>query len=170
MWRPGSQAAVCGRDAAHADPHRQGEGRTVSAVHRHEEGIELEADRLRPMAAGGGAEIENIVLACPACHKGRRYEAGDTIARCEACERLMTAGNAGCFGWYEDGAEEIHRRRPHRAPRACHDCGAAPGTYHHDGCDSERCPKCDKHLLREWEHEACDLRYVFDLPDEASAP
>jgi hypothetical protein len=137
-----------------------------AAVHRHEEGDELEADRLRPLAAGGGAEIENIVVTCPTCHAERAYQAADATATCEACDRAMTENNAGCLGWYEDGAEEIHARIPHKGPGACHDCGAAPGTYHHDGCDSEPCPKCGRQLLREYEHAACDLRYVFDLPDD----
>ena len=24
----------------------------------------------------------------------------------------------------------------------CHDCGVAPGGFHHPGCDMERCPRC----------------------------
>jgi len=29
----------------------------------------------------------------------------------------------------------------------CHDCGAKPGEFHHDGCDTERCPACGGQLL-----------------------
>lgn len=29
----------------------------------------------------------------------------------------------------------------------CHDCKAPHGTYHHFGCDVERCPKCGHQLL-----------------------
>lgn len=29
----------------------------------------------------------------------------------------------------------------------CHDCGVLPGGFHHDGCDMERCPKCDGQLI-----------------------
>jgi hypothetical protein len=29
----------------------------------------------------------------------------------------------------------------------CGDCGRKPGQYHMDGCDIERCPKCQGQLL-----------------------
>jgi len=31
--------------------------------------------------------------------------------------------------------------------RACHDCGADAGEYHHPGCDSEECPRCQGQYL-----------------------
>lgn len=31
--------------------------------------------------------------------------------------------------------------------RACHDCNAQPGEYHHYGCDAERCPVCKGQML-----------------------
>ena len=29
----------------------------------------------------------------------------------------------------------------------CHDCNCKPGTYHHLGCDVERCPECNGQLI-----------------------
>jgi len=29
----------------------------------------------------------------------------------------------------------------------CTDCGAIPGTYHHGGCDAEKCPRCGHQVL-----------------------
>lgn len=29
----------------------------------------------------------------------------------------------------------------------CHDCGVAPGKYHHPGCDMARCPRCGGQLI-----------------------
>lgn len=29
----------------------------------------------------------------------------------------------------------------------CHDCGIKPRGIHHQGCDMERCPKCEGQLI-----------------------
>ena len=29
----------------------------------------------------------------------------------------------------------------------CHDCGAPRGSFHHPGCDDERCPRCEGQLI-----------------------
>ena len=29
----------------------------------------------------------------------------------------------------------------------CHDCGVMPSSYHHPGCDMERCPRCGGQLI-----------------------
>lgn len=29
----------------------------------------------------------------------------------------------------------------------CHDCGVQLGSYHHPGCDRERCPRCQGQLI-----------------------
>lgn len=34
-----------------------------------------------------------------------------------------------------------------RPGEVCHDCGAPYGTYHHPGCDMERCPRCGHQLI-----------------------
>ena len=34
-----------------------------------------------------------------------------------------------------------------RPGEVCHDCGAPYGTYHHPGCDAERCPRCGGQLI-----------------------
>lgn len=31
--------------------------------------------------------------------------------------------------------------------RECHDCGAPLWSYHHPGCDMERCPRCKGQLI-----------------------
>ena len=36
----------------------------------------------------------------------------------------------------------------------CGDCGARMGSYHHWGCDCERCPACGRQLL------SCDCKDV----------
>lgn len=39
-------------------------------------------------------------------------------------------------------ASEVLARYGH-----CHDCAAPLGTFHHIGCDMERCPRCGGQLL-----------------------
>lgn len=34
------------------------------------------------------------------------------------------------------------QNQPWEGPGNCHDCNCPPGTYHHPGCDEERCHKC----------------------------
>ena len=29
----------------------------------------------------------------------------------------------------------------------CHDCNVKPGSYHHPGCDMERCPVCGGQII-----------------------
>ena len=42
----------------------------------------------------------------------------------------------------------------HEEERNCHDCGCAPGHFHHPGCDNEMCPRCGGQLL------SCDCNYM----------
>ena len=42
----------------------------------------------------------------------------------------------------------------------CHDCNAAPGTYHTDGCDTEWCPLCKGQRM------CCDC----PVPDDERLP
>jgi len=85
---------------------------------------------------------------------------------CKDCQREMLDGT-GCiftkFGY--KGQTKTYKRIKCNDPEdlhaqfgetdKCHDCGAIAGTYHHDGCDSERCPNCKDQAL------GCDCE--FDL-------
>lgn len=42
----------------------------------------------------------------------------------------------------------------------CHDCGVAPGGFHHLGCDLQRCPLCRRQMM------TCGCRFDEDGPDE----
>lgn len=50
-----------------------------------------------------------------------------------------------------DWSNEFHR---------CHDCQAVPGTYHSDGCDTQRCPLCKGQRM------CCDC----PVPDDERLP
>ncbi len=70
-------------------------------------------------------------------------------AVCIDCNKNMLGeGRAGCTRKLVDGKPRI----PSAEPGNCHDCGVAPGTIHHLGCDSEICPTCGKHLLIDEKH------------------
>ena len=42
----------------------------------------------------------------------------------------------------------------------CHDCGVAPGGFHHLGCDMQRCPLCRRQMM------TCGCRFDEDGPEE----
>lgn len=60
---------------------------------------------------------------------------------CRWCGHEMGNGS-GCsvdkFGIY---ARVLWGRQDGEDGR-CHDCLVPPGSYHHPGCDAERCPLC----------------------------
>lgn len=65
-------------------------------------------------------------------------------ATCDRCDRPMIR-NGGCIthrNVYRHGADPFFENHPELAGFPCHDCGAAWGSYHHSGCDSERCTIC----------------------------
>ncbi len=83
-----------------------------------------------------------------------------------ACRREMAPGG-GCALRYFSFGEEIHKRikfgeevagMSHMAQDSgnCHDCNAAAGRYHHDGCDTEECPRCGQQSL------GCDCGDEFE--------
>lgn len=66
--------------------------------------------------------------------------------KCDACKQEMM-DRVGCtLTTFSDFADGIVRDRV-PADRDCHDCLAPAGTMHHPGCDSERCPKCQRQAL-----------------------
>lgn len=61
------------------------------------------------------------------------------MATCVFCGREMLL-HMGCTWQPEAGTP----RKPYPVGEKdpCHDCGCAPGTLHHPGCDMERCADC----------------------------
>ena len=65
-------------------------------------------------------------------------------AICPDCRKEMHPSTGGCI-WthYKMATGEMlprlayGERGEYTSPEGCHDCGCAPGTHHHFGCDSE---------------------------------
>jgi hypothetical protein len=48
---------------------------------------------------------------------------------------------------WKDAPEDFAARWKEVIQRPCHDCGVILGEIHLDGCDMERCPRCDRQYL-----------------------
>lgn len=80
------------------------------------------------------------------------------MAVCEVCNREMKTAD-GCVPLVferKDRRLRLADRQRRALPYAggwdsgtgrCHDCGAKVGHYHHNGCDVERCPFCERQAL-----------------------
>jgi hypothetical protein len=71
---------------------------------------------------------------CKACHKD--------MLKTDSCVKvpvLMPQGGSG--------PKKALEPLPYDGEGRCHDCNAAPGGYHHPGCDMERCPACGGQLI-----------------------
>lgn len=65
-----------------------------------------------------------------------------SYATCSLCKQEMVK-NGGCqLHSYEFASGETLTALVHDDDGSCHDCGVAPGNFHHPGCDWERCPRC----------------------------
>ena len=67
-------------------------------------------------------------------------------AICDTCKEAMYEGG-GCIahGYSASKHGPAIKAEPYDGQwtgAVCHDCNAAEGSYHHPGCDVERCPAC----------------------------
>lgn len=77
------------------------------------------------------------------------------MAICRYCDREMLNPEITTCRWntgigYADGAalSPVPYQPDDPEPgHRCHDCGIAPGGYHHPGCDMEICPRCNGQLI-----------------------
>jgi len=69
------------------------------------------------------------------------------MSECKFCglEMLGAVGCTICTIKFPDG--EILPSVAYKGKKLCHDCWVEPGSYHHPGCDMEKCPKCGGQLI-----------------------
>lgn len=75
------------------------------------------------------------------------------MAKCEWCNQDMLMADdcpANRNVEYPDG-ETLpaipYTNEYHQHDWRCHDCNVNVGSYHHPGCDMERCPRCEGQLI-----------------------
>ena len=79
------------------------------------------------------------------------------VAICHDCGDRMGKTKTCTHPYIQFGTEFFERNTTYfDANKRCHDCGITnkKGNIHHQGCDMERCPRCDGQLL------ACGCAYV----------
>jgi hypothetical protein len=66
------------------------------------------------------------------------------MATCIDCNLEMTTADGCTLSEVPIDGAQVARNR---CTRLCGDCRAKPGTFHHLGCDVERCPNCGRQLI-----------------------
>ena len=69
------------------------------------------------------------------------------MAVCQWCDKEMTKGEGGCTESTVKFPDDTVLDAVPNEDQQCGDCKCAPGTYHHPGCDRERCPRCGGQLI-----------------------
>ena len=82
----------------------------------------------------------------------RRQKDTSNYAECQVCKTRMSPNNKGCFSHMIDKSGKWEERIPYGGrgedtSMPCGDCGVREGAHHHDGCDSEDCPRCHDQML-----------------------
>jgi hypothetical protein len=91
---------------------------------------------------------------------------------CPACNREIAATDGCAIEGFDDFADQVPRIRirygsefrDHTPEWSCHDCNAAPGSFHHFGCDMEICPRCGRQAI------SCDCLYDSEPVSRWSPP
>lgn len=70
-------------------------------------------------------------------------------ATCEDCKTEMVPGGKCTVKFYQLKNNKKIKRLLYNDPDGnnCHDCNVASGSYHHSGCDWEKCPNCGIQMI-----------------------
>ena len=96
---------------------------------------------------------------CEYCHQEMTPETGCLAHGFENKQGILfVAAKVGEPGDFDEGWPVKH----------CHDCNAPKGTFHHPGCDAERCPVCGGlALVGDDRCQTCGAKLIF-IKEEAN--
>jgi hypothetical protein len=132
-----------------------------------------------------GASDKSSVYDIDVTYDGETYTIGELLkmigeldeeetkkwAKCEICGKEMSPNNTGCWSTLIDEKGKQYKRQRYGdeggdTAMPCGDCNATAGSYHHDGCDMENCPKCGGQLLG----CGCNFKSVGNMEEDETTP
>lgn len=68
------------------------------------------------------------------------------MTKCIICNNKVSIGGCADDLYFKDGDKQIERIK-NDTRESCVECGCPDNTFHHAGCDKEKCPVCSSPIF-----------------------